>query len=199
MIMSFIKNMGSAYTRDLKRLRSEEKRAIFLIIHYRDQDKIYVPVYKIDQVQKYADRTTNTKIASLKSNKFSQIKKRAKESAKKLAFDLLKIQAEREQHQSYRFSPPGDLFREFELKFPFEETLDQKSAIEDTLSDMQKNRPMDRLICGDVGFGKTEIAMRAAFKTVEDNMQVAILVPTTILALQHYYSFKKDLVVSCLN
>ena len=142
-------------------------------------------------VQKYADSSTKTKVANLKSNKFNQIKKRAKESAKKLAFDLLKIQAERENDQSHCFSPPDDLYREFELKFPFQETADQTTAIEDVLADMQRPKPMDRLICGDVGFGKTEVAMRATFKAVEDQMQVAIIVPTTVLALQHYHSFQK--------
>ncbi|MCY4644586.1 MAG: transcription-repair coupling factor [Bacteriovoracales bacterium] len=185
------KEYGIGVYKGLKTMSFGENKNDFLVIHYKDEDKLYVPVYRMDLVQKYADSSMATKIAGLKNNKFNQIKKRAKESAKKLAFDLLKIQAEREGQNGYRFSPPGSLFREFELKFPFQETNDQISAIEDILSDMQRSRPMDRLICGDVGFGKTEVAMRAAFKAVEDGMQVAIIVPTTILALQHYHSLQK--------
>ena len=182
---------GIGIYKGLETLNIGGNRNDFLVLHYQGQDKVYVPVYKIGLVQKYANSSTNTKVACLKSNKFNQAKKRARESVKKLAFDLLKIQAEREHHQSYCFSPPGDLFQEFEQKFPFRETPDQASAIEDVLADMQKSRPMDRIVCGDVGFGKTEVAMRASFKAVEDGMQVVIMVPTTILALQHYHSFQK--------
>ena len=185
------KNLGVGIYKGLQTLDIGGNKNDFIIIHYQDDDKVYVPVYKIDLVQKYADGPSKTKVANLKSNKFKKIKRRAKESAKKLAFDLLKIQASRENHQSHRFSPPDDLYREFELKCPFRETVDQNAAIEDALGDMQSSKPMDRLICGDVGFGKTEVAMRAAFKALEDEMQVAIIVPTTILALQHYHSFQK--------
>src|SRR5690606_8250327 len=121
--------------------------------------------------------------------KFELQKTKARQSVKKLAFDLLELQAKRKLKQGYAFSEPDHMFKEFELSFPFEETPDQLNAIEDVLSDMQSINPMDRLICGDVGFGKTEIAMRAAFKAVEDKKQVCILVPTTILAFQHYNSF----------
>ena len=185
------KEYGIGIYRGLETLDIGGVKGDFLVLHYQDQDKIYVPVYKIGLVQKYADHSTKVTVASLKNNKFNQVKKRARESAKKLAFNLLQIQAEREKHQSHCFSPPDDLFKEFEFKFPFKETPDQLAAIEDVLNDMQRQRPMDRLICGDVGFGKTEVAMRAAFKAVQDSMQVVILVPTTILALQHYRSFQK--------
>ncbi len=163
----------------------------FVDIEYEGKDKVYVPVYKINQIQKFADKDAPVKIHNLRSNKFDQIKKRAKESAKKLAFDLLKLIAQRETSEAHAFSPPDDLYKEFELKFNFVETPDQEAAIQDTIEDMQRNKPMDRLICGDVGFGKTEVAMRAAFKAVLDHKQVAILVPTTVLALQHYNSFIK--------
>src|SRR5690606_7817331 len=122
-------------------------------------------------------------------NRFLALRDRAKKSAKQLAFDLIKLQAERESAQAFAFSPPDDLFREFELAFPFKETPDQLSAIDDVLESMQKPRPMDHLVCGDVSFGKTDVAMRAAFKAIEDKKQVAVLVPTTVLALQHYNSF----------
>jgi transcription-repair coupling factor (superfamily II helicase) len=163
----------------------------YLVIEYTQRDKIYLPVYKMNLIQKHSDSSTKVQIASLRTNKFNLAKASAKNSAKKLAFDLLKLLAQRESSEAYAFSPPDDIYREFELSFPFEETPDQTSAISNVLEDMQKLRPMDHLVCGDVGYGKTEIAMRASFKAVLDHKQVAILVPTTILALQHYNSFIK--------
>ena len=161
----------------------------FITVLYQSNDKVYVPVYRFDLVQKYAGSEQNLELASLKSRQFSNVKKKAKKSAKKLAFNLLELQAKRETSKSFAFTPPNDYYRQFELSFPFQETQDQLRAIDCVLKDMQKERPMDRLICGDVGFGKTEVAMRAAFKAVADQKQVAILVPTTILALQHYINF----------
>lgn len=161
----------------------------YLVILYADNDKIYVPVYKMNHIQKHADKVADLKPASLRSNKFNQLKDKAKESAKKLAFDLLKLQAERQTSHAYSYSPLNHLDKEFALAFPFDETPDQTRAIEEVQEAMEKPVPMDYLVCGDVGFGKTEVAMRAAFKAVNDGKQVAILVPTTILALQHYTSF----------
>ena len=163
----------------------------FLVLKYAENDKIYVPVYKLNLIQKHADATSGLKSDSLRTNKFQLLKARARNSVKVLAFDLLKLQAERQSSIAYAFSPPDHLYKEFELAFPFEETPDQARAIEEVLECMQKPVPMDFLVCGDVGFGKTEVAMRAAFKAVEDRKQVAILVPTTILALQHFNSFTK--------
>lgn len=163
----------------------------FLVLKYADNDKVYVPVYKLNLIQKHADATAALKSDSLRTNKFQVLKAKARTSAKALAFDLLKLQAERQSSVAYAFSPPDHLYREFELAFPFEETPDQARAIEEVLEAMQKPVPMDYLVCGDVGFGKTEVAMRAAFKAVEDKKQVAVLVPTTILALQHFNSFSK--------
>ncbi|MDD4976150.1 MAG: transcription-repair coupling factor [Bacteriovorax sp.] len=163
----------------------------FLVLKYAENDKVYVPVYKLNQIQKHADSHTGLKKDSLRTNKFQLLKARARTSAKVLAFDLLKLQAERQSSVAYAFSEPDHLYKEFELAFPFEETPDQARAIEEVLDAMQKPLPMDFLVCGDVGFGKTEVAMRAAFKAVEDKKQVAVLVPTTILALQHFNSFTK--------
>jgi transcription-repair coupling factor (superfamily II helicase) len=163
----------------------------FLVLKYAEEDKVYVPVYKLNLIQKHADGHSSLKTDSLRTNKFQLIKARARNSAKELAFDLLKLQAERQSSTAYAFSPPDHLYKEFELAFPFEETPDQARAIFEVLESMQKPVPMDYLVCGDVGFGKTEVAMRAAFKAVEDKKQVAILVPTTILALQHFNSFIK--------
>jgi transcription-repair coupling factor (superfamily II helicase) len=163
----------------------------YLLIEYANNDKVYLPVYKMDLIQKYADSISATKLDNLRTTKFNNVKKRARESAKKLAFDLLKLQAKRASTKAYAFSAPGQLYNDFELDFPYRETTDQQQAIDSVLEDMQSTKAMDHLVCGDVGFGKTEIAMRAAFKAVEDNKQVAILVPTTILALQHHNTFKK--------
>ena len=163
----------------------------FIAILYQDNDKVYVPVYRFDLVQKYADSEQAFTLASLKNKQFANDKKNAKNSAKELAFNLLELQARRETSKSFPFSPPDELYKKFESSFPFRETQDQLRAIECVIKDMQKEKPMDRLICGDVGFGKTEIAIRASFKAVSDKKQVAILVPTTILALQHYVTFKE--------
>lgn len=163
----------------------------FLVLKYTENDKVYVPVYKLNQIQKHADSHAGLKKDSLRTNKFQLLKARARTSASILAFDLLKLQAERQTSVAYAFSSPDHFYKEFELAFPFEETPDQARAISEVLEAMQKPVPMDFLVCGDVGFGKTEVAMRAAFKAVEDKKQVAVLVPTTILALQHFNSFTK--------
>ena len=161
----------------------------FLVIMYAEQDKVYVPVYRLNIVSKHADASASQPLASLRNNKFLALKARAKSSAKKLAFNLLELQAQRQSNRAHAFSAPEHTFQEFELVFPFEETADQKSAICNVIEAMQKNTPMDHLVCGDVGFGKTEVAARAAFLAVLDQKQVAILVPTTLLAMQHYHSF----------
>jgi len=175
----------------LQSLDLSEDKSDFLVIEYTGKDKVYVPVYKLNLIQKHANSTATLKLDSLRTNKFSALKKRASQSIKKLAFDLLKLQAERDSSQAFSFSEPDHYFREFELAFEFQETPDQTMAIERVLEDMQKPKPMDHLVCGDVGFGKTEVAIRAAFKAVMDHKQVAVLAPTTILTLQHFSSFKK--------
>lgn len=163
----------------------------YIVLIYKGNDKIYVPVYKMNLIQKHADSGATVTPDSLRNNKFSALKAKARNSAKKLAFDLLKLQAERLSSSGYAFSPPDQEYREFEMAFSFQETPDQAQAVEDVLKSMQKPVAMDHLVCGDVGFGKTEVAMRAAFKAVLDKKQVCVLVPTTVLALQHYNSFLK--------
>ncbi|WP_419168958.1 transcription-repair coupling factor [Halobacteriovorax sp.] len=163
----------------------------YLVILYKGNDKVFVPIYKMNLIQKHAGGEVKVNVDSLRTNKFSALKARAKDSVKKLAFDLLKLQAERASTQAFSFSPPDHDYKEFELSFPFNETPDQKNAIDSVIDKMQAKSAMDFLVCGDVGFGKTEVAMRAAFKAVLDGKQVAILVPTTVLALQHYNSFVK--------
>lgn len=161
----------------------------FIVLQYKDNDKIYVPVYKLNLLQKHSSSESSATLADLKSKKFDQAKTKAKSAVKKLAFDLLELQAKRKLLKGFSFSEPDHIFNEFSLSFRFKETPDQSRAIENVISDMVSDQPMDRLVCGDVGFGKTEVAMRAAFKAVLDHKQVGILVPTTVLALQHYNSF----------
>jgi transcription-repair coupling factor (superfamily II helicase) len=182
---------GIGIYKGLETIQAGDQQSDYLVLLYEDNDKVYVPVYKLNLVQKHADSSSGLKVASLKSKKFSELKQKARGSVKKLAFDLLKLQAERKLRGGFPFSPPDHMFKEFELTFAFEETPDQEKAIADVLEDMQQQYPMDRLVCGDVGFGKTEVAMRAAMKAVLDKKQVVVLVPTTVLALQHYHSFKK--------
>lgn len=185
------RDYGIGVYQGLEAITAADQQNDYLVILYEGNDKVYVPVYKLNLVQKHADASSGLKIASLKSKKFNELKSKVRNSVKKLAFDLLKLQAQRKLSGGYPFSPPDHLYKEFELSFPFEETPDQEKAIYDVLEDMQKQHPMDRLVCGDVGFGKTEVAMRAAMKAVLDKKQVIVLVPTTVLALQHYHSFKK--------
>src|SRR5207245_3648311 len=131
------------------------------------------------------------RLDSLKSQTFQKRKARVKEELLKMAAELLDIYAARAAHQGYAYTPPDAMYRQFEADFEFEETPDQARAIGEVLSDMQQKRPMDRLVCGDVGYGKTEVALRAAFKAVEDKKQVAVLVPTTVLAAQHFRTFSR--------
>lgn len=185
------RDYGIGIYKGLETIAAGDQQNDYLVLHYEDNDKVYVPVYKLNLVQKHADSSSGLKVASLKSKKFSELKQRARNSVKQLAFDLIKLQAERKLRGGFPFSPPDHLYKEFELSFPFEETPDQTKAIQDVLEDMQAQQSMDRLVCGDVGFGKTEVAMRAAMKAVLDKKQVVLLVPTTVLALQHFYSFRK--------
>lgn len=185
------RDYGIGVYKGLETIQAMDQQNDYLVILYEDNDKVYVPVYKLNLVQKHADSSSGLKVASLKSKKFAELKNKARTSVKKLAFDLIRLQAERKLRGGFPYSPPDHLFKEFELSFAFEETPDQSKAINDVLEDMQAQYPMDRLVCGDVGFGKTEVAMRAAMKAVLDKKQVVVLVPTTVLALQHFHSFRK--------
>lgn len=159
----------------------------YLHIRYQGSDKLYVPVEQIDLVMKYvAAEGKEPKVYKLGGNEWKKVKKKVQSSVEDIAEDLIKLYAEREATKGYAFSPDGDLQREFETSFQYQETEDQLRSIQEIKKDMEKERPMDRLLCGDVGYGKTEVAIRAAFKAVADGKQVAILVPTTILAQQHY-------------
>jgi transcription-repair coupling factor (superfamily II helicase) len=176
---------------EMQNMTVSNQNSDFIVLKFLDDDKVYVPIYKMNLLEKFADNDANVKLSDLKTKKFEQEKTNARASAKKLAFDLLRLEAERKAHKGFAFSAPDEFFEEFESSFAFEETPDQAQAISDVIDDMCKPIPMDRLICGDVGFGKTEVAMRAAFKAILDKKQVVVLVPTTILCLQHYNNFKK--------
>jgi transcription-repair coupling factor (superfamily II helicase) len=166
----------------------------FLLLNYDGADKLYLPVEKLRQVQKFTGADpASVRLDKLGGTSWETRKRKVKEHLLKMAAELLDIYAARKAHAGHAFPPPDDLFRQFEAEFPFEETPDQEQAIGDVLSDMQSERPMDRLVCGDVGFGKTEVALRAAFKAVLDKRQVAILVPTTVLCSQHYRTFRERL------
>ncbi len=166
----------------------------FLALRYEPDAKLYVPLYSLDKVQKYIGvEGSAPKLDRLGAPAWAKTKEKARKDILEMARELVKIYAAREAMQRVPFSAPDNLYREFESTFPYEETADQEKVIDEILSDMQRPRPMDRLVCGDVGFGKTEVALRAAFKAIEDGMQVAVLVPTTLLADQHYRTFSERL------
>ena len=162
----------------------------FLIIVYKAGDKLYLPVDRMGVVQKYMGVDGVTPVLdTLGGKSWERVKSRVKKSAEKIAGKLLKLYARRKVEHGHAFAAPDAYVYEFEAGFAYEETADQHKAIEDVLRDMQEPTPMDRLVCGDVGYGKTEVALRASFLAVNDGKQVAMLVPTTILAEQHYATF----------
>lgn len=159
----------------------------YLHIVYKGNDKLYVPVEKIDQVQKYvASEGKEPKLYALGGSEWKRVKSKARASVEDIADDLIKLYAEREASVGHAFQEDGPDQHEFEAVFPYQETEDQLRAIEEIKRDMENPKPMDRLLCGDVGYGKTEVALRAAFKAIAEGKQVAFLVPTTILAQQHF-------------
>ena len=164
----------------------------YLLLEYAEGDKLYVPVEQLDRVTRYVGPEGGSpRLTRLNTADWSRAIARARKATKKLAFDLVDVYARRAAVQGFRFSPDTPWQREMEDAFPYQETPDQLAAIADVKADMQSSKPMDRLICGDVGFGKTEVALRAAFKATQDSKQVMVLCPTTILAQQHYASFKE--------
>lgn len=161
---------------------------------YKDHDILYVSIHSLHRISKYVGKeNTEIKLHRLGSNAWENLKNKTKKKVKDIAKDLINLYAKRKAQNGFSFSPDTFMQNELEASFFFEDTPDQVKATIDVKADMEKDYPMDRLICGDVGFGKTEIAIRAAFKAVSDNKQVAILVPTTILALQHYRTFSERL------
>ncbi|MDI3256765.1 MAG: transcription-repair coupling factor [Kyrpidia sp.] len=164
----------------------------YLYIRYAGNDKLYVPIDQIDQVQKYVGgEDKEPKLYHLGGTEWAKVKNRVRSSVRDIAEELVKLYAKRMSSPGHAFSPDTPWQKEFEAMFPYRETPDQLKAIEEIKRDMEQPRPMDRLLCGDVGYGKTEVAMRAAFKAVMDGKQVAVLVPTTVLAQQHYETFRE--------
>jgi len=173
-------------------VNGKQQEAIRLI--YRDNDILYVSIHSLHRISKFSGKDgTAPKLNKLGSNTWSALKQKTKSKVKDIARDLIKLYAERRTKKGFAFSPDTYLQNELEASFIYEDTPDQIKSTKDVKRDMEKDAPMDRLVCGDVGFGKTEIAIRAAFKAVTDSKQVAVLVPTTILALQHYKTFKERL------
>ena len=182
--------MGLARFTGIVQLQDTGGAREYLLLEYHGDDRLYVPVDQVARVQKFvgmSDAAPN--LSRLNTADWQRAKSRAKKSAESIAAELLEIYAARELATGMAFGPDSSAQREFEEAFAFIETPDQLSAIADTKTDMERERPMDRLVAGDVGYGKTEVALRAAFKAAMDGRQVAVLVPTTILAQQHFDTF----------
>lgn len=171
-------------------VNGKEQEAIQLI--YKDNDVLFVSIHSLHRISKYTGKEgTEPKMDKIGSGSWKKLKNKTKKKVKEIAFDLIKLYAKRKAQQGFAYSPDNYLQNELEASFMYEDTPDQEKTTAEVKQDMEKSYPMDRLVCGDVGFGKTEIAMRAAFKAACDGKQVAVLAPTTILTLQHFKSFKK--------
>jgi transcription-repair coupling factor (superfamily II helicase) len=183
-------NYGIGRFIGINNITIEGKRGDFVTLEYADGARLYVPVDQYNLIQRYiGDESHPPALNRLGGVSWDRAKERVKKSARKMAKELLELYAARVALKGFSFSPDTSWQREFEAGFAYEETPDQIRAIKEIKRDMEKDRPMDRLVCGDVGYGKTEVAIRAAFKCIMDNKQVAVLVPTTILADQHYKTF----------
>ncbi|HAG07450.1 MAG TPA: transcription-repair coupling factor, partial [Peptococcaceae bacterium] len=183
---------GIGRYRGIVELEIEGVRREYILLQYAGDDKLYVPVDQLGLVQKYVGAEGEApRLSRLGSGEWARTRRRVKEAVREMAHDLLNLYAARQTRRGYAFAPDGPWQHDFEAAFPYEETPDQLRAVAEIKADMEKPRPMDRLLCGDVGYGKTEVAMRAAFKAVMDGKQVAVLVPTTVLAQQHYITFTR--------
>jgi transcription-repair coupling factor (superfamily II helicase) len=184
---------GIAQYQGLKEIVQDGLAVEFMILEFAEQAKLYVPLTRLDLIQKYRSSDTGPApvLNRLGSQQWVKTKARVKKAMQDMAAELLKLYAQRHTAQGTAFSPDNDFQREFEDSFDYRETDDQVTAISAVKQDMESTTPMDRLLCGDVGYGKTEVAMRAGFKAVQDGKQVAVLTPTTVLAFQHFETFKK--------
>ncbi len=177
-----------------RKIKGKQDEGEHIVIEYKDKDLLYVPFSDLNKIQKYIYFSRRKpRLYKLGAGAWQRTKERASRGVLKAAEEILEVQAKRESLVGHKFSPDTDWQKLIEEAFPYKETEGQIKATRDVKNDMEKPRPMDRLLCGDVGYGKTEVALRAAFKAVMDNKQVAILVPTTILAEQHYATFKNRL------
>ncbi len=180
-------NYGIGQYLGVSQLAVQGVKKDYLMIQYKGKDRLYLPIEQMTMIQKYiGSDSIKPKVNKLSGSEWSKTKTRTKKAIEEMAIDLLQLYAKREKVEGYQFSTDTTWQREFEDFFPYEETHGQQTSIQDIKEDMETKKPMDRLLCGDVGYGKTEVALRAAFKAVMDSKQVAILVPTTILAQQHY-------------
>lgn len=178
----------------LERVEINDKIQEMVRIKYRDNDLLYVNINSLHKISKYSGKEGQTpRVSKLGSDAWQNLKRKTKRKIKDIAKDLIALYAKRKTQKGFAFTVDTYMQHELEASFIYEDTPDQLKATQDVKADMEKDSPMDRLICGDVGFGKTEIAVRAAFKAVSDNKQVGVLVPTTILALQHYKTFSERL------
>ena len=183
-------NHGIGIFKGVEKITSDGVTKDYMKIGYEDGGNLYVAINQMDMVQKYIGGEARLpKLNKLGGNQWAKAKAKAKKAAYILAQDLVDLYAERQAAKGFMYSKDNIWQKEFEDSFPFVETDDQLNAAADVKADMESGKVMDRLICGDVGFGKTEIALRAAFKAVQDSKQVAYLVPTTILAQQHFNTF----------
>jgi len=183
---------GIGQYQGLKEINQGDGNAEFMLLEYAEGARLYVPLTRLDLIQKYrSSEGAKPALSHLGTQAWAKTKARVRKAMKDMADELLKLYAERKMAQGHAFPEGNDFVREFEDAFEFSETDDQAQAITDVMRDMESSLPMDRLLCGDVGYGKTEVAMRAAFKAVSDNKQVAVLAPTTVLAFQHYETFKQ--------
>src|SRR3989338_2310778 len=181
---------GIGIFRGFKKIRFGREEKENIVIEYADNDKLYIPIEEMHLIQKYvAFERWPPKLYKLGSKMWKAVKERVKKGVYSMAFDLLEINAMRSRLKGFEFSRDTEWQAQFENNFPFKETPDQLRSKIEVKKNMESAKPMDRLLCGDVGYGKTEVALRAAFKAVMDNKQAAILVPTTILAEQHYNTF----------
>ncbi len=172
----------------------DEIQREYLLIEYAGRDRLFVPIHQADRLTRYVTREGwSPRLSRLDSRRWQATKARVREAASELAADLLDLYAERQTVEGHAFAEDSAWQADLEASFPYEETEDQQDAIEAVKADMEARQPMDRLICGDSGYGKTEVALRAAFKAVMDNKQVAMLVPTTVLAQQHFHTFRERL------
>ncbi len=183
---------GIGRYRSMQLVETKDRTEEHLVIEFADSVRIYVPVSLIHLVQKYVGASkTSPRLAKIGSTSWEKKKQKVSQAVADMASEMIQLQAAREAKQGIAYPPDSHWQQEFEASFPYEETPDQASAIDAIREDMQRPRPMDRLICGDVGYGKTEVAMRAAFRAINAGKQVAVLVPTTVLAEQHYRSFSE--------
>jgi transcription-repair coupling factor (superfamily II helicase) len=180
---------GIGRYKGLKEITVDKRLRDCLLIQYLGNDRLYVPIEEFNRVQKYVGKEGKPQLTKLGGSAWEKVKARTRKAITEIAEELIKLYAERRSKSGYAFSPDDAWMRQLEASFPYDETPDQLTAIDDIKKDMTAPHPMDRLLCGDVGFGKTEVAVRAAFKCVSDGKQVAVLVPTTILAQQHLLTF----------